>query len=355
MSKNPFTPAQLTAMGIKPADPAVKLARLQTEKESGLIRKAGAIKAKNYVEEAIKAKKTETLLQSGDESTNYTQLIENAKQDLIERSKSINFIDDKFKNFIQLAPGSLAIIAAKSGTGKSTISANIAANLIKDGKKVLVIANEEKDTDVAVRVACLLGGYNIHKYKSNSSDYCYTEGEKFHIIETIQSLEGLLEIRGLTYKGSPDLVTSLEGMKTILDDAKGKYSCVIIDYYQNVDHSLNNHSKNQYDCQHDFGGILDKVKHEIGCPIVLFAQCTNGKDHLKVRIEGRKSIYNKATDIYEFVQHPDKDSNASILECFKDRWLGVQGKALTMEYTEGKLQAQCIFDLADAIVNKDNK
>jgi hypothetical protein len=341
---------RIIALGITPPN---KEAAVAAQNESSIIRKASAIKSKNFIKEVVKAKRTEDLLNSGDESTNYDVLIENAKIDLIERSKSIGFIDDKFKNFIQLAPGSLAIIAAKSGTGKSTISANVAANLIKDGKRVLVIANEEKDTDVAVRVACLLGGYNIHRYKSNDPLFAYSDDEKMLIIESIASLGGLLEIRGLTYKGSTDLVTSLEGMKTILDDAKGQYSAVIIDYYQNVDHSLSNHAKNQYDCQHDFGSMLDKVKHDIGCPIILFAQCTAGKEHLKTRIEGRKSIYNKATDIFEFVQNPEKTSKASLLECYKDRWLGVQGKALTMEYSEGKLKANTIFDLAQAILDGD--
>lgn len=347
MSKSPLTPEQLSKMGIKPITQEAKQGIIQSKKESDLIRKASAIRSKNFIEDAIEAKKTESLLTSGDEATDYTKLISEAKEDLLERSKSISFIDDKFNNFIQLAPGSLAIIAAKSGTGKSTISANIAANLIKEKKRVLVIANEEKDTDVAVRVACLLGGYNIHKYKSNDPSFCYTEGEKLHIIETIQNLSGLLEIKGLTYKGTSDIVTSLEGMEAILNDAIDQYSAVIIDYYQNVDHSLNNHAKSQYDCQHEFGSMLDKMKHVIGCPIILFAQCTNGKDHLKMRIEGRKSIFNKATDVYEFVQSTDKTSNLSLFECFKDRWLGVQGKALTMEYSQGALKAKTIFDVLD--------
>jgi replicative DNA helicase len=328
---------------------------LDAQNESSIIRKAGAIRSKNYIKDAIKSKQLNDILKSGDEATNYAQLVEQAKLDLSERSKSIPFIDDKFNKFIQLAPGSLAIIAAKTGTGKSTISANIAARLINDQKRVLVIANEEKDTDVAVRVACLLGGYNIHKYKSNDPTFCYSPKEKLDIINSIQSLSGFLEIRGLTYKGIADLVTSLEGMKTILEDAKGKYSAVIIDYYQNVDHSLENHLKDQYECQHEFGSMLDKMKHEIGCPIILFAQCISGKDHLKVRIEGRKSIFNKATDVYEFVQDSAKGSKMSILECLKDRWLGVQGNVLSLEYLEGRLQAKTIFEVIEDDLNSLTK
>ena len=304
--------------------------------EQELIRKSRAVKAKQHLTDELKAKKLKNLINGPDETTDYGKLIEMAKKDMKDRNKCIPFIDEKFNEFVQLGPGSLGLILAQTGTGKSTISANIAAKLIKEGKKVLVIANEEKDSDVAIRVSCLQKDLNIHKFKTTDPVKTYSDEVKEQIINGVSDLQGKLEVRGLAYKNNSDIVTSKEGLLAILEQSKGKYDAIIIDYYQNVSHSLNNPGKDIYTVQHELGVELDKIKHEIGCPIILFAQVKAGKDNYKARIEGRKSIINKCTDIYEFCKQ--KDKTTSLFMCHKSRWLATVGHLGLMDYVEGKLE-----------------
>ena len=113
-------------------------------------------------------------------------------------------------------------------------------------------------------------------------------------------------------------------MEKLLLKARESYDCIIIDYYQNISRSLNNPDFNQYHVQEQFANLLDREKHAVGCPLIVFAQMRINKDQdSKERLEGRKIMFNKATDFYEMLI--DKENNRSAFKCLKDRWLGKNG------------------------------
>jgi len=74
-------------------------------------------------------------------------------------SERITFINEELTKAIPFTRENLYLICAYTGSGKSTVAANISYPLWKQGKKILVISNEESEQDILFRVSCLdLGG-----------------------------------------------------------------------------------------------------------------------------------------------------------------------------------------------------
>ena len=64
----------------------------------------------------------------------------------------------------------------------------------------------------------------------------------------------------------------------------------------------------------------------------MMAQIRPGDDFFQTRLEGRRLILNKCTDILEI--KIDKDNHRSLLKCFKDRWNGNQGEERFIAYDD---------------------
>lgn len=265
-----------------------------------------------------------------DFTMDFDALADETAVDAEQRQNAITFLYDGLSDFIQLAPGSLALICAATGTGKSTLTANVAEALIKQGKKVLIIANEEKKTDVAARISCLQLDVSIHKYK-------HKEGLPDIIRQNVQNnIRNFTNVTiiGTDYKDNSLIVTSPEGMESLLMKAYGRFDAVIIDYYQNVNNSINNPGYAPHEANAMFARSIDKIKNEIGCPIIIMAQIRRGDDDYKVRFEGSRLIMNKATDIFEV--KIEKNQSRSLLINHKDRWLSRQGDEAFIGYDSGK-------------------
>lgn len=271
-------------------------------------------------------------LDNVDFDTDFDEMAEKAKEDDALRMDAVEFMYPEMQHFVQLAPGSLALICAATGTGKSTLTANIAYGLIRDGKRVLIIANEEKRTDVAARISCLQMDVSIHDYKRKDG---LPDVIKNNVIENIKTFDPKqISIIALDYKDDQRYVTSPEGMQALLKHATGRFDCVIIDYYQNINHSINNPGYQAHEANEMFAKDVDYIKNEIGCPIIMMAQIKRGDEDYKVRLEGRRLILNKCTDIFEI--KIDKANKRSLMVCHKDRWLGNQGEEQFLGYKHGK-------------------
>lgn len=267
-----------------------------------------------------------------DFTTDFDDLAIRTAEDANHRINSIEFLFKEMDDFVQLAPGSLALICAATGTGKSTFTANIAYNLLRHGKKVLIIANEEKRTDVAARISCLQLDVSIHDYKHKNK---LPDTIRQNVIDNISNFDSkLLSIIALDFKDDSRIVTSPEGMCALLKGAQNKFDAVIIDYYQNINHSINNPGYQPHEANEIFAKEVDFIKNEIGCPIIMMAQIRRGDDDYKTRLEGRRLILNKCTDIFEV--KIDKQNKRSILIAHKDRWLGNQGEERFIGYDGGK-------------------
>lgn len=271
------------------------------------------------------------ILQNTDLTSDWDNIAEKARIKAMQRESCIPFVYPELNDIIQLAAGSLALFAASTGSGKSTLTANIAKTLIKAKKKVLLIINEEESDDVGARISCLDLGVSIHKYKIKGG---ITDEEKEKIITNMVNISrNHITICGLDFKGKSSITTSPEGMKALLTSATGKFDAVLIDYYQNVNTSIVNPGLKAHEANEMFANDLDYFKNTIGCPIILMAQIRRGETDYKDRLEGRRLILNKCTDIFEL--KTDKEHSRSILIIHKDRWLGNQGEEIPMGYKGG--------------------
>lgn len=287
---------------------------------------------KHKLQRIADSQRIEKTLETADLDTNWDELAVKARVKAAQREESTPFIYDEMDDFVQLSAGSLALFCAATGTGKSTLTANVALGLIKKGKRVLIIVNEEENDDVGIRVSCLDLDVSIHKYKIKGG---LTEKERDAVIDNMVNLSrNNITICGLDFKDDSRITTSPEGMKALLTRAAGKFDAILIDYYQNVNISIAQPGLRAHEANEMFANDLDYFKNSVGCPILLMAQIRRGDAPYKERLEGRRLILNKCTDIFEL--KTDKKYSRSILIVHKDRWLGNQGDEKMLGYKGGK-------------------
>ena len=87
------------------------------------------------------------------------------KKMLAER---ITLINDALSASVPFTRENLYLFCAYTGSGKSTVAANITHPLWKQKKKTLVISNEESKQDILFRVSCLELGLNFNDYKKGN-------------------------------------------------------------------------------------------------------------------------------------------------------------------------------------------
>lgn len=314
-------------------------------------------------QEAIRKKKIESefaRLQANQsiadvlKGTNFTDFnekeIENIQKDFLleeEVTKTKRtFIRPEF-NVVPHAAYQLILVGCKSGSGKSTTAANLALGTINDGKKVLLITNEEAPYDSFNRVTALQNGINFSKEMN------LTEAQKkmFHV--NMMTLGRQMRVIHENYNDTTGATTTIEGVKNIFLQMESDYKktgvffdTVIIDYYQNIKHSIENPNLNEYQVQREFYGFINQFKRRYPASFVVLAQIKNSaKDKdgneldFKSRIEGTKEIFNAATCALEIrANHKLKQTEWYIR---KHRWSGsvdiriVTGwdKGLYVEYT----------------------
>lgn len=256
--------------------------------------------------------------------------LESMQKDIEDRKNSVTFLNKAISEHFILAPGSLVTIPSMTNNGKSTLAAEMAETLVSEGKKVLILANEEKEQDVRARISCLRTDVSFGEYKSNKcSDADYGKVLKDSKIVADQ---GLLHVISTKDKFSATLVTTVKGVMRTLEKAKGKFDAVFLDYYTNVNVSEFGtvdpwHVNNQLSTE------LNIFKDTSPFPIIVFAQCESIRSDRKVdnkgqldyesnhpmyRWKGGKNLLMFATDIIELVK--DFDNSCSWLYAHKTRF-----------------------------------
>jgi len=294
-------------------------------------------------------------------NTRYDELLR--KKELIEKSKNIDlsldtqlkeaaqiqnesdeylilarlakcFINEDFNDCVTFFPKNLILIGAKSGDGKSTTSANIAIQILQQNGRMLIITNEEQRADVFNRVTCLLKNWSYTKHSQ------FTDEQ----LATFRYFTGLLANRMTViqddYNGGTGHTTTLEGIINILETLikQGiKYDAIILDYYQNVSSSTEFPYLKDWEVQDRLVHYLDQYKNRYMAPLVVLAQLKQNEEEktpFKERIEGRKSIYNKATCAVEMIAEREFLRTAWIFR--KTRFSAAVGKVVYTGYDKGK-------------------
>jgi len=212
------------------------------------------------------------------------------------------FVNKELTELVPFSYPNLLLIGAKTGHGKSTFLANAAYTLVSNGKKVLVISNEEMGVNVYNRIACLHRGYNINKFQS------FTD-EMHQDIKDLRAKfyrSNRLKVIDADYPDMKDATITLEGLKFILDklleeqerNGVPTYDAIMIDYLQKIDTSRDNTKIQGWEVMKRVADMLDVFYKKYHAPVVAFSQLkpeeTEGQD-IEYRVKGGKSIYVSCT------------------------------------------------------------
>lgn len=269
--------------------------------------------------------------------TNRAESLKKTNREYIEQAKkgAVFLSNNEFKGLVPLFARNLIFVGAQSGEGKSTLTANLAFQFLRQNKKVLVITNEEVPEDVLNRTICLTKGWAYHDHTA------ITEEQQLEFDRLYPVLLERMLIVDDSYNGVGGLTTTIEGIKTVLDNLRQKeekYDIIIVDYFQNISHSNKNPSMDSFEVLHEVGRLFDQFKNVYNAPIVMLGTLKSVKDAestpFKERIEGRKSIYNFSTCCMEV--RADKKNNVSEWTFHKSRFTKSIGSLVKTGFDRGK-------------------
>jgi replicative DNA helicase len=226
----------------------------------------------------------------------------------------------------------LYLICAYSGNGKSTIAANISWPLWKEGKKTLVISNEEPQQDVMYRIACLELKYNFNDYKKGTMP----KEQQLECIKLFPEISKHVKVIDVNYKNG--LTTKFEGVKNALEAVKNAdYSAVMIDYYQLIQYSVEDPSRSRYNVLNDLRIWLGQYIRSSNIPVVMFAQLHSMGKRTNVELDSRikecPGIIEPSTVILEVVPNFEDKTTAFLIK--KDRF-GFQGMRIDCAFDRGR-------------------
>ena len=265
---------------------------------------------------------TESIMEMYEDIASYNRMIK----------EKITFINPALTDAIPFTRENLYLICAYSGNGKSTIAANISLPLWKEGKKTLVIANEEAKQDVLYRIACLDLNLNFNDYKKGNMPIASQK----ECIKLFPEISKFVKVLDVNYKDG--LTTKFEGVKNALEAVKSEdYSAVMIDYFQLIRYSVVDPSKSTYSVLDDLRIYLGQYIKKSNIPVVLFAQLHSmGKRNnieLDSRIKECPGIIEPSTVILEVI--PNFEDKLTTFTIKKDRF-GLQGQAIDCAFDKGR-------------------
>lgn len=246
--------------------------------------------------------------------------------------EKITFINPQLTDSVPFTRENLYLICGYSGNGKSTVAANISYPLWKEGKKTLVISNEEPKQDILYRIACLEFGYNFNDYKKGKM----SDEQQKQCLKLFPEISQYVKIIDVTYKDG--LTTKYEGIVNALEAVKeADYSAVMIDYYQLIQQSIKDQKRERYSVLNDLRIYMQRYIRKSNIPIVLFAQLHSlGKRNnveLDSRIKECPNILEAATVVLEII--PNFEDRTTYFLIKKDRF-GLQGEKITCGFDHGR-------------------
>jgi len=248
--------------------------------------------------------------------------------------EKITLINEPLSATIPFTKENLYLFTAYTGSGKSTVAANITYPLWKEGKKTLVISNEESEQDVLFRISCLELGLNFNDYKKGIMPL----EDQVRVMSLFPEISKFVKVLDVTYKDG--ITTKIEGIKKALEAVKMQtdYSCVLIDYYQLIKYSIVDSRKTAYDNLNDLRIWLGQYIKSSTMPVVLFAQLYSvskkgGAKDIDTRIKDCTAVVEPATVIIEVV--PNFENRTSEFIIHKDRF-GFQGQRIICGFEKGR-------------------
>lgn len=249
-------------------------------------------------------------------------------------SERITLINDALSATVPFTRENFYLFCAYTGSGKSTVAANITYPLWKQKKKTLVITNEESQHDVLFRIACLELGLNFNDFKKGMMQ----DQDVLRVVSLFPQITEYVKVLDVNYQDG--LTTKIEGIKKALEAVKKEdsYSCVLIDYFQLIKYSIKDSKKTAYENLNDLRVWIGQYIKGSTMPVVMFAQLYSvskkgGAKDIDTRIKDCSAIVEPATVIIEVV--PNFESQTSDFIIHKDRF-GRAGTKITCGFERGR-------------------
>ena len=306
------------------------MAILSDDEQKAVMRKAGIKTPQNLevsLDEIESFGDKKSLLEMFQSVTDYNKML----------GERITLINESLTAAVPFTRENLYLFCALSGSGKSTIAANISYPLWKQGKKILVVSNEESKQDVLFRIACLELGYSFNEYKKGQMP----ADKQRQALFLFPEIAKFVKVLDVTWRDG--LTTKIEGVQKALESIKGQnFSCVLIDYYQLIKDSVVDRDRTRYDVLNDLRMWLGRYIKGCEVPVCLFVQLYSigkrgGVKDLDSRIKECSAVMEPATVIVEAV--PNFEDSTTDFIIWKDRF-GVAGKKITCPFHNGRYLKQ---------------
>jgi hypothetical protein len=309
-----------------------------TQKEKELLQKRKFLeqrKIESQYNQVMETLKSEQSIDLNDGDTVFEPgSISKSNDEYITAIKNrLPFINPSLSEFICLGGKTVYLIGGCTGQGKSTTVGNIITPVIDVGKRVLVLTNEEAREDVYNRVACQRLGKSFRLFKKGDLH----QDENAAINREAEQLQESLTVISTEFKNNPDFVTTPQGVAAIFEKFAPSHDLVILDYYQNINHSIASVGDSRPDPwvhQEKFAYWLNSFKNKFGKPIIIFSQLKrptkNEAYAFEDRVMGRKYI--ATVSLVHLEVRPDTTEYTTSFICHKDRFWGMGGQQVVMGF-----------------------
>lgn len=253
----------------------------------------------------------------GEDDPEELERLQRENTEFFEASKTrMSFINDEFMDVVPFFAKQLLLIGAETGQGKSTTAANIMYTCLRQGKRCLLITNEENPTDVYNRIVCLIKGWNYDPKN-------WTEEQKNEMNSFYVHLKKYITIVDDSYKGHRGVTTTYEGFCGVLDNLiehDVKFDAILVDYVQKISMSMSYPGRKGWEILRMVTDKLTSFKNEYMAPVVLLAQlhAESEDKSFEGRLKGFHGMLEAMTCAIEL--RPDKKNYRSEWVIKKSRW-----------------------------------
>lgn len=233
--------------------------------------------------------------------SNYVKLVVAQIEDKVRLLKQkLPFINQQFTELCPLCPGGIYLMGAISGTGKSTTAAAIAHGLYREGKKTVIISNEEMKGSILARIACAELGVDFNLYNTDR----VVQSIRANVAKQIKEVSKFVNVSDDSMN-----TTRVEAIETMIKsiNERGEHSLIIIDFAQRIVHSTKNPNVSNYEALMMLKNVLTDYAQHAKIPIVLMSQLKSIDSNEQERdVENRiklcKALYEMASAVIEVIR-----------------------------------------------------
>jgi replicative DNA helicase len=260
---------------------------------------------------------------------------------VLSMNSRLPFVNDILTDIVPYNYPNLILLGAKSGEGKTSFTSAAVLALLKDGKRVLIISNEEMSVNYYNRVIALNKGWNINDLKSFTPE----QHAELKRMRALMYNTGRLRVIDSDFNDMKNATRTVEGVKFIFEqvlqaqnDAGGvcPFDAIYLDYYQNCGTSTADPRKRRHEVLEDLSKFLDDMYKKVHAPVTVLSQMkpeSKEESGFEFRIKESKSIFVPSTFALELI--PDKARRMTKFIVHKHRWSSRAGEAVELGFDRG--------------------